>query len=223
MTFATIVSQPTGKVLDVPGGTSDHVPIQQIRNNNGGGLGTPNQQWFAVPITRNEDDVLEVGHFIVSRSTGQLLRVRDEDWQRQARPVHIFQDFHVPADQQAQSWATWDNPDGSVSIFSMLANRDVPNPEAIDVPADQLQNDGAKIQLWPFHGGPNQRWILVQQDITVYAMFSRANRQVMDVPAFSHGDELVHQNQYNGGPNQTLDDQPTPLGRSVSQDYCGAQ
>jgi hypothetical protein len=37
----------TDKVLDVPNGTSDHVPIQQFRNNNGAGqLGSSNQPWI---------------------------------------------------------------------------------------------------------------------------------------------------------------------------------
>lgn len=202
MTFSTIVAQASSKVLDVPGGTSDHVPIQQFKNNNGSGLGTPNQQWFILPVAKDEDNPLDVGYFIVSRATGQLLTVSSDDWDQHARPTRVIQGFRYPGTPQVQAWSIRENSDASNCIYSMLGDLGTPNPQVLDVPADQLYNDGAKVQLWPFHGGINQRWSLVQQDIKVFAMFSRANRKVMDVPAFSHGDELVNQNQYNGGPNQ---------------------
>jgi hypothetical protein len=197
MIFTTIVFTPednilpTSKILEVPNDTLDPVQIQIFRNRNGGGLGFRNQQWFLA------------GDTIVSRSSGKVLRVHGaEDPPPALKPV--FQDFYAPGgDEYTQKWRFSNNPDGGpISIFSQLPS-DSPNPYAIDVPADQMNADGAKIQIWPYHGGPTQRWRLVQQDIPVFAIRSRDNYQVMDIPAFSHVDrELVHQNQYNGGPNQ---------------------
>jgi hypothetical protein len=195
MIFTTIVFTPednilpTSKILEVPNDTLDPVQIQIFRNNNGGGLGFRNQQWFMA------------NNFIVSRSSGMALSVHGfADPPPALQPV--FQGFIADGDT-AQLWEFRNNPNGGpISILSRL-HLELPNRYALDVPADQMNADGAKIQIWPYHGGPTQRWRLVQQDIPVFAIRSRDNYQVMDVPAFSHVDrELVHQNQYNGGPNQ---------------------
>jgi hypothetical protein len=209
MLFSTIVSQLTGKVLDVPNGTSEHVPIQQFKKNPGPDpLGTSNQQWLFVPAPHPGDSAFEYGSYIVNRSTGQTLEVSLPDFRRDIRPLRISQGFLDPHQfVRNQTWSRQanENGDGSFFIFSMLANRapSIPDPRAIDIPADGLDRDETQIQLFPFHGGPNQRWNLLELDIPVFAIFSRQNRMVMDVPAFNHGDgDGIQQNAYNGGSNQ---------------------
>jgi hypothetical protein len=202
MQFFTMASQPTGKVLDVPNGTSDHVPIQQFRNNNGAGqLGSSNQQWIFHSPPHDGD--LEVGSHIVSRATGQALEVPFDDFRNGIKPLHIFQSFVPPASiKQNQTWSRFSNDDGSVSIFSMLANRDVPNPQALDVPADHLQDDGTLVQLFPFHGGPVQRWNLSSVFIRVHLIVAARDSSVLDVPGFTHDDSFVQHNAANSGTNQ---------------------
>jgi hypothetical protein len=206
MQFTTIVSTTDPQMVwDVPGGTLNHVPLQQYTNNVGGGLGSPNQQWFLVNPGQ------AAGQYIVSRSSGQGLSVSVSDWQQKPNPLLIYQDFLGSNGLATQRWVDdhWNHANGSpVYFFTDLdyAAGQSADPLVITVPANQRQNNGARLQLSrlsPINRGDTKLWNLVQQDIKVFAYFSRANRNVMDVPAFSHGDgEFVHQNKYNGGPNQ---------------------
>ena len=203
MLFTTIVSTTSPQMVwDVPNGTLNHVPIEQNRNYEAG-LGARNQQWLLVG---GDDPAATI--FIVSRCSGQLLGVSDSEWQNKPNPFPLYQDFRGVDGLASQVWSTSNRAPasgGRVIIYSSFLDS-FPPEYVVGIPADQIHTNGAQLQLVPLY--PLNRgtkfWNLVQQDIKVYAYFSRLkNRHVLDVPGFSQTDnERVQQYGYNGGTNQ---------------------
>src|SRR5262249_40187997 len=75
--------------------------------------------------------------------------------------------------------------------------------EVWDVSDDSL-DDGALIQLFALHRGPNQRWLIEQIEVfEAFEIRSLASNLVLDVPGFSQDDgETIQQYDSNGGFNQ---------------------
>jgi hypothetical protein len=198
MRFTTIAAQASGKVLDVPGGTSaEDVPIQQFHDNNGPGqIGSLNQQWIRHVADGGVDEQ------IISRLTGKGLRFDFAGLQQDMRPLHIFQAVVAPKGGPGnETWEVWNNADGSFCILSMM--RDAQNGRrALDIPADALDEDQTEVQLWPYHAGDTQRFNFIDQDLDVMAMISRGDRRAWDVPGFSQQPGPLQQFGYHGGTNQ---------------------
>lgn len=77
--------------------------------------------------------------------------------------------------------------------------------KVLEVPFDQLQNNGAKIQQYTDNGGVNQHWrlTLVDADGITFVITSMGSGKVLDVPAFStKTGELIQQWDYLGRTNQ---------------------
>ena len=191
MQFVTIscVANTRPLDLDIPNGTLDPVQIQQFPRN--GLTGSLNQQWSLVGSSISAYDR------IVSRATGMALEA-DVNTNRVTNGG-----FHGGL---AQQWFLFNESASAFVLFSGMGPGVGFNPAGLvmDLPLPRGVDNVSPIQLFPVNQGRNQQWVILNSvNIPAFAIFSRANHLVLDVPGFTIADNNpINQFTYNGGSNQ---------------------
>jgi mannan endo-1,4-beta-mannosidase len=138
MSAILIVSQSSGKVLDVPGSSSTNgTRIQQFTSN-----GNANQRWQFVHVGSGLWK-------IVSESSGKVLDVPGFST-TDGTQIQQFTDNGG----SNQRWRLVPVPSGGVKIVSEVSDK------VLDVPGFST-TDGTQIQQFTDNGGSNQRWKLI--------------------------------------------------------------
>jgi hypothetical protein len=135
----SIVSQGSGMVLDVPGGSPLAKPIQQYVPN--GGL---NQKWLFVPVKPGSKYF-----YIRNCGNGHVLDVPGGN----PNSGVLIQTFPFNGGFN-QMWVVRHSAGNYVNICNVATGK------ALDVPGLSLLS-GTPIQQYPLNDGPNQRWSLV--------------------------------------------------------------
>jgi hypothetical protein len=90
----------------------------------------------------------------------------------------------------------------SNGLFPVVVLRAAHSGKALDV-AGASQDDGANVQQYEPHFGPNQQWMFVPASGGKVAILNRHSRKVLDIEAMSQADQAnVQQHTWNGGNNQ---------------------
>jgi len=146
-TQVVIISLASGKALTVADDV-DGARIQQ-KFHVSGQVGTlPGQAWTLVPVGPT------TGVFkIVSVLTGKLLDVRRSSTEDHAE---ILQ-YHGNGGANQHWQLELMDPPATQFAFTIISEH---SGKVLDVPLDEIEEDGAFIQQYTFNGGQNQRWIL---------------------------------------------------------------
>ena len=155
-----IISRASGMALTLPVVDSQHLPpdgtrIQQQSPSNRSPTGTlPGQAWTLVPA----DSVAGVFK-IVSALTKKVLDVRGASTADGA----VIQQFHDHGSEN-QQWklvlmdTTVDPTDPTSPTQFDFTIMSVNSLKVLDVPLNQVEQDGTFIQQYTYNGGTNQRW-----------------------------------------------------------------
>lgn len=150
----TIVAQSSNKAVDVSGGsTNDSAAIIQWTNN-----ASANQQWVITQISGNDYKVINV-------NSGKAMDVIGNST---ADGAKIEQRTYLSTDN-SQVWTITDNGDGTYKIIGKASGK------SLDVSGNSIA-DGALMEIWPYSGGPNQKFILTQLKKGVSANLERKDQ-----------------------------------------------
>ncbi len=185
----------SGKVLDVPGAsTNNSVALQQWVENGG-----TNQRWSFTDMGG--------GLFrVTNQNSGKNLDVDGASTADGAR-IHQYQDNG----NDNQRWILTRVQVGggaaagpvSGAIYTVTAKHSGKLLDLFDDGSGVGQRDGTFIQQWGDHGGTNQRWRLDDMGGGFWRFTNARSGKVLDVPGNSTADSVVlHQWTDNGGDNQ---------------------
>jgi Ricin-type beta-trefoil lectin domain-like len=191
MDFDTkIVSVSSGKVLTVPGSTTQNIPL--VLDND---TGAPNQVWRWVSI----DDTWSK---VVSKASGKLLDAPDPS--SGDAPIIILDDGStlaavIQCDETGSPNQHWARDVISPCVFKLRVRSSQRYLEAPNYPSGTIP---------VFQRGPSdrrdQQWHLVMVDLGAepFKIISRASGKVLEVPKATTDDVPVGQNAETGNPHQ---------------------
>jgi hypothetical protein len=133
---AAIVSQPSGKCLDVAGGSTADKALVQLFGCHGG----PNQQWSL------SGGGVPGSYQIVNRNSGKCLDVPGGS---AADGVGLQQ--YTCNGGANQQWSVATGADGYAAVTNVQSKK------CVDIAGGNTA-DGAKVQQFGCHGGPNQKF-----------------------------------------------------------------
>ncbi len=178
--WLTVTNVGSGKVLDVPGGsTATGVQLEQWTANGG-----TNQQWQLRP---NGDGTYQ----IVGRKAGLAVGVSGGST---AEGAAVIQWTPLSVPDQAWSLVPVVVSGGTYALFNHNSGM------ALDVNGEST-SDGAAVIQWPYHGGANQQWRFVSVGSGWYEVVNRNSGKALESPNTSQGTQL-DQRTYTGATTQ---------------------
>jgi hypothetical protein len=178
--WLTVTNVGSGKVLDVPGGsTSTGTQLEQWTANGG-----TNQQWQLRP---NGDGTYQ----IYGRNAGLVAGVGGGST---AEGAAIVQWTPLGVPDQAWSLVPVVVSGGTYALVNHNSGM------ALDVNGEST-SDGAVVIQWPYHGGANQQWRFVSVGSGWYEVVNRNSGKALESPNTSQGTQL-DQRTYTGATTQ---------------------
>jgi O-glycosyl hydrolase len=178
--WLTVTNVGSGKVLDVPGGsTTAGTQLEQWTANGG-----TNQQWQLRP---NGDGTYQ----IFGRRAGLVAGVGGGST---AEGAAVIQWTPLSVPDQAWSLVPVVVPGASYALFNHNSGM------ALDVNGESTVDGGLVIQ-WPYHGGANQKWRFVAVGSGWYEVVNVNSGKALEAPNTSQGTQL-DQRTYTGSTTQ---------------------